>query len=784
MIILLLLLFVSLAQITQAQSIIPKYGSVEGYVKDLEGNSIPYAIVYLKNTKYSTTTDAIGHYTLKEIPSGSYVLCVKFMGYYQQKKKIVVDPSRRLNIDFSLEENITYLDEIVIEPTSDSELKKMSAESVTIVEAEKFQNSTMNSTDLLDAVAGVRVRQQGGLGSEVNLSIQGISGKQIKFFMDGIPLDVFGQGLGINVIPVNVMKRIEIHKGYVPVEFGGDALGGVVNILTKENRDTYLDASYSIGSFNTHKVHANTQYFWDEQNVYVGFSGFYNHSDNNYPVEVKITNAQGNPEVKRVRRFHDAYTNHVGRIETGILKRTWADELSIQLNYAGFSDEKQHGATMEAPFGQVSTSEKAYGTSLTYKKLLAKQNVSVDFFGAYNRMNRSFTDTSSNIYNWYGEVIGERSFFGETSFSGNLLDLSTNYFLNRLHLNYYVDEHTTLKANLLTSVLERTGTDPVAAQYYKKDIFANPTRLRKYIAAIALEKSWINDKLSSITSVKYFNYYSLGSNLAVEASSVSNTSRRIGYGQTFRYTFSDKLLTKLSYERTTRLPDETELFGIGNLILPNPTLEPENSHNLNAGILYQSQKPQKFSAEVNIFYRLVDDIIYQRLITTVSTQHQNLLSAQVSGVEGEISYIPIRGLSLRMNTSYQDLRNRRETENLDSRYINARLPNIPYLFGNADIRYERANLIKSNDRLQVWWGFNYVHWFYLNWSVDGRNDSKLTIPTQYLQNAGVSYDFLKNKLTGSFEVYNLFDQKAFDNYSVQKPGRFYALKIRTLLQTK
>lgn len=92
----------------------------------------------------------------------------------------------------------------------------------------------------------------------MQLTLDGFSGKHVKIFIDGVPQEGVGSSFGLNNIPVNFAERIEIYKGVVPVGFGTDAIGGVINIITKKKRDRwFLDASYSYGSFNTHKSYVN-----------------------------------------------------------------------------------------------------------------------------------------------------------------------------------------------------------------------------------------------------------------------------------------------------------------------------------------------------------------------------------------------------------------------------------------------------------------------------------------------------------------------------------------------
>ena len=149
------------------------------------------------------------------------------------------------------------------------------------VDTKSLQNTTQNLSDALRQVPGVKLRETGGVGSDMQLMLDGFSGKHVKVFIDGVPQEGVGQSFGLNNIPVTYADHIEVYRGVVPVEFGTDAIGGVINVVTKKTaRRWYLDASYSYGSFNTHKSNVDFgQYFKNGLTYEINF--FQNYSDNN-----------------------------------------------------------------------------------------------------------------------------------------------------------------------------------------------------------------------------------------------------------------------------------------------------------------------------------------------------------------------------------------------------------------------------------------------------------------------------------------------------------------------
>mgnify|MGYP002092703596 CR=1 FL=1 len=183
----------------------------------------------------------------------------------------------------------TELDEVVVVSNGISRLKR-SAFNAVALDTKELQNSNKSLSEALAKAPGMKVRESGGVGSDMQLTLDGFSGKHVKIFIDGVPQEGVGSSFGLNNIPVNFAERIEIYKGVVPVGFGTDAIGGVINIITKKKRDRwFLDASYSYGSFNTHKSYVNFGQTFKNGFTYE-INAFQNYSDNDYYVNAPVEN--------------------------------------------------------------------------------------------------------------------------------------------------------------------------------------------------------------------------------------------------------------------------------------------------------------------------------------------------------------------------------------------------------------------------------------------------------------------------------------------------------------
>ena len=279
-------------------------GVVSGKVMSFDGEAIDYAIVYLKGTEYSCVTDEHGLYYLKT-PSGKYTIVFSSVGFEKTERSVEITEGGNIRLNVKLE-SATQLAEVVVVGNKVEKVRN-SAYNAVAVNTLDLANTTKTLGDALGKVPGMKIRESGGVGSDMAVTMDGFSGKHIKIFVDGVPQEGAGSSFGLNNIPVNFAERIEVYRGVVPVGFGSDAIGGIINIVTpKRRRQWFVDASYSYGSFNTHKSYINAG-----QTLRNGLkwelNAFQNYSDNDYwidtPVEDFETGAINRKKKEHVRRF-------------------------------------------------------------------------------------------------------------------------------------------------------------------------------------------------------------------------------------------------------------------------------------------------------------------------------------------------------------------------------------------------------------------------------------------------------------------------------------------------
>lgn len=368
-------------------------------------NIVDFATVYLKGTKFGGSTNREGFYHIHALP-GDYTLVVSAVGYRTVEKKVSLKRGERIKMNITLVPKEQMLEEVTVVSTGVSRVKR-SAFNAVAVDTKELKNSTKSLSEALAKAPGMKLRESGGVGSDMQLMLDGFSGKHVKIFIDGVPQEGVGSSFGLNNIPVNFADRIEVYKGVVPVGFGTDAIGGVVNIVTnKKRRNCFLDASYSYGSFNTHKSHVNFGQTFKNGFTYE-ISAFQNYSDNDYYIDadhVEQWKEDGSTvitdETFHVKRFNDTFHNEAVIAKIGVTDKPWADRLMFGFTYSNMYKEIQTGVRQHTVFGEKHRKGHSLMPSLEYnKRNLFVKGLDIVLTANYNRNATTNVDTASYQYN-------------------------------------------------------------------------------------------------------------------------------------------------------------------------------------------------------------------------------------------------------------------------------------------------------------------------------------------------------------------------------------------------
>ena len=775
-----LLLLISISAFSQHKTMI------SGKVLSTEKTTVDFATVYLKGTNYGGTTNEEGIYHL-QAPAGEYTLVVSAIGYKTVEKPVKLMRGERTKMNVVISPQATELDEVVVVSNGVTRLKR-SAFNAVALDTKALQNSTQNLSEALAQAPGMKIRESGGVGSDMQLMMDGFTGKHIKIFIDGVPQEGVGSSFGLNNIPVNYAERIEVYKGVVPVGFGTDAIGGVINIITKKNRNKwFLDASYSYGSFNTHKSYVNFGQTFRSGLTYE-INVFQNYSDNNYYVDTPVkdftTGAINKKKIEHVKRFHDTYHNEAVIGKIGFVDKKWADRLMFGFTYSHMYKDIQTGVRQEVVFGGKYRKGYSIMPSLYYRKRdFFVRGLDVVLTANYNKNMTNNVDTSSYEYNWRGEMRPLRM-PGEQSYQNTRSD--NNNWNGTLTANYRIGKAHTFTFNHVINAFRRSNQSLL-----NEDSEANaiPKETRKNISGLSYRLMPTEHWNLSVFG-KYYNQFIAGPVATSSAQDdyirTTNSVSAMGYGAAGTYFILKSLQAKLSYEKAYRLPTNEEMFGDEDLETGDISLKPENSDNVNLNLSYnETFGKHSVYVEGGLIYRNTKDYI-QRNISDLSggkygATYVNHGRVETKGYNISVRYGFANWVSVGGNFTQMNVRDNVKTvtsgTNQESLTYGARMPNLPYQFANSDVTFYWRNLWKKGNTLSVTYDNLYMHSFPLYSEAVG-SESEFVVPTQFSHNLTLSYGIQNGRYNISFECRNLTNEKLYDNFSLQKAGRAFYGKVR------
>lgn len=754
---------------------------ISGLVLDQSLKPLQNATVEIVEIKISVLTNELGKFTI-ETPAGEWTINVSAKGYEDFSQKINTDITK--NFEIQLQKNTNKLKEITVQGKTNAKKIKDSGFNIEIIETKDLQNLTLDANQVLKTKSGINIRETGGLGSSFNLSLNGLSGNQIRYFIDGIPMENYGSSLTLNNFPILLLESIEVYKGVVPIHFGGDALGGVINMKTENRKETFLDVSNTYGSFNTNRFALNTKYFNKEKQYFFKVNSFHNYSDNNYKIDdVPIFDQLGNiTSTKSVKRFHDQYKSVMLSSEFALVEKNFADLLSFKVTYAENKKNLQHPEfNILRPFGEFNTKNNTYLFSTNFRKTFEKIKLNANL--VTGKIQETIDDTSNKRYNWLNQVIEVRDPDdpkGELFERRSLFTLKDLIINSQLYAKYTFNTNHDLSINLVQNYLKREGNDAVDKL---NKAFETPSKLQKYITSLAYNFKDNEDKVNFSAFAKRYQLVASISlddpldNIDAIVLSEPNFSN-IGYGTSLAIHPQHNLTLKLSYEKANRLPESYEILGNGVSQRPNVNLRPETSDNFNVGALVQKKVSNiELEYEGNLFIRKSSDFI-QFSPQGPFGNFINLGEVLSRGLENNISADYKKIFKLSTNVTYQKItEENRYSQGLPNSNYKGKVANIPSFFMNINLSF-KPFYEKLDRRCTLYWNTYFVNKFFLKEENGGNANDKNTIPSQLTHGIDLEYIFKNRKFSISTSLSNLTDAKVYDNFRVQKPGRAVYLKLR------
>ncbi len=231
----------------------PKKGnSIHGHVIEMgTEDDLPYAAVMIVETKHGTVTDENGKFVFERIPAGEYTVRVQFVGYETQEKKVTVSNDFGVDIHFEMQA-ANFMDEIVVSANRNATSRRMAPVVVNVMNDKLFE--TVNSTDLaksLNYQSGLRVENNCQNCGFPQVRINGLEGPYSQILINSRPVVSALSGVyGLEQIPVNMIERVEVVRGGGSALFGANAVGGTINIITKDPVDNSFQITTTMSNMN------------------------------------------------------------------------------------------------------------------------------------------------------------------------------------------------------------------------------------------------------------------------------------------------------------------------------------------------------------------------------------------------------------------------------------------------------------------------------------------------------------------------------------------------------
>lgn len=754
---------------------------ITGTVKDSETNELLEAVsVAIKETQQGTITDVDGRYEIS-VANGNYTLVYSYIGYETIEKYVrYAQGQNKIEVNVKLQPTALNLDGITISAKSEARLIREQATPVSVISVDNIQGSVSNVSELLNKTSGIKIRAVGGVGSASRISVRGLEGKRVGFFVNGTPMSEQSDYVGFNEVPLDLIERIEIYKGIVPAKFGGSAIGGAVNIVLKEYPEKFIDLSYSIQSYNTHDTKILYKRNDEKRGIEYGVAAFYTYSNNDYTFR-----SPNNPELI-IKRDHDTYDRKMfGGVF--VANRWWFDEVTLEGAFMSTKREIQ-GVTQNIQEAE-NNSEAIFIANEMNKVDFLFEGLDLEFKQSYAYTIFKFIDKAEQRYNWDNTTyIPVTEFGGELDNDANNAYNRKHTYLQKVNLNYIINENSSLNLNAVYNYAYGIPQDTLKDKSlgYKTNF---DSRINSFIAGLNYEFNLFDKRLTNSITIKSY-YYGIKTTLVdlftEEEKPHDYQKSDIGFSNALRYRFTPGFLIKASYGYDVRLPSENELIGDGFMIMPAGDLEPERNSSLNFGFMYDhtDRRSNRFQFEMNFFYMKLENMI-RYVGSFLQSNYENFGEMRTIGGDLDVKYDLTSFLHVYANGTLQDLRDTRKYEAGSTTKVNptkdARMPNIPWLFSNIGFELHKENLLGGEEQESKFYFENsFVEEFLFDFEQTEKD--KRSIPSTSIFNMGLEHSFNNKNIVIGLQVNNLFDTEQITIFNRPMPGRNGGVKLRYIIR--
>lgn len=642
-----------------------------------------------------------------------------------------------------------------------------SADAVVALNLQPLRLQPRDLGDVLAHSQGLSLRRRGGLGSETEVLLVGLTP---ALLIDGVPLELLGARLDTVGVPLQFLERVDVYRGVLPVRIASATLGGALNLIRDARYDSHAEAAFHVGSFHTYRVAASGRYRDRASGLFAGGSAFADLTDNDYAIQVEVPTVTGALSTVEVPRFHDAYRAHGLQLEAGVVDRSWAKRLALEAFASRFDKELQHDASMRVPYGEARYGQTSFGATAHYEADLAS-DVGLEVVASYAHRVSSLQDRAEWVYDWYGMRMQQRIVPGETGSREIDSALTRDGVFGRALVSWRLAPEHALRVSVTPWFSSQRANGVSGAASYLS-----------LVSGLEYQLDLFNGALTNLAFVKDYVYAASGQarERPEELRELAANAHRVGAGLALRARLTPWLDLAGSYEYAVQFPGLDQVVGDGQLVLANVELEPEFGHNGNFGPHIELRDTSLGAAmlDLNAFVRDTHNQIVL-LAGGPFASHENLLHSRTLGLESRLAWsAPARWLSVETTWTWLDARN--VSNDLPfSEYADDRIPNRPFLYGSWGVHGCVPDLPGHDDTLEPYYRGRYVHGYAVGFQSQGLSESKPRVPAQLTHDLGVSWTLraTAGRITLALELTNFADARIYDFFGVQRPGRAIYAKM-------
>jgi outer membrane receptor for ferrienterochelin and colicins len=714
---------------------------IKGNVEDWEGGPVKKAIVLIPEISKSTESDESGNFEITQIPSGTYHVEVYAEGFMDYSSDPFVLNQSKLSYEVILIKKITR--EIVVTATRTPKLyaeTPVKTEVITLKEIEK--KAAANLAETLSQTTGVRVENDCQNCNFTQVRINGMEGKYTQILIDSSPVVSAMTGVyGLEQIPAEMLERVEIVKGGGSALYGGNAVAGVINVLTKEPQK----------NMTTLKLHQESTSGKPFTNF--GFHSSLVSKDLNTKAFLFATYQKREPVDLNEDGFSELGT--ISNTSFGLNFYNYFSEIkgNLKLGFFRIFEERRGGDLFDKPPHEANTAE---WIKTDQVGLSSEWNHSLSEKIHYN-LSFSLVDAKRNTY--YGSHMDPNA-YGNTK--------NPLLFFN-CQLNYQVGNHvfslgTQYKRDKIKD--EATGYNRIIEDVYHESGFFIQDDFK------------ISRAFSLLTGVRLNKHSALDKSIITPRLSVLfNITKDLA----FRTSFSTGFRAPQVFDEDLHI---TQVGGEGMMITNSPGLNVEKSYSISSGLDYGKQiKRNLIQLSLEAFYnKLADTFVLHEVGRIENARILERINGSGSLVYGfSVDFGLVLGPKFSLASGWTIQRTRLDEPEPE---FNCReFFRTPDYYGYASISYENNKIVNTELSMEYTGKMKVPHYAgYIEHDRLERTDPfwvvnlKLRKPLNITENYNVSF------FIGAYNLFNSY-QKDLDKgvdrdsgyvYGPAKPRSFYA----------